>query len=311
MLLERRLPVHHVAENGAETRLELNCASAWWTDMSADAFADPLWIGKIRKRSPMLVMHGLLRRWQTFGALYGVWGEQYQVHALDHRGHGESTKGLSSYLVADYVNDGVALVQAQGWKNLVIYGHSLGAMVAMGIAARVPEAVQCLLLEDPPLYTMGAKIRESAWHRYFTQVYETLPLEGDIAEATWRMGELVVDDPITGKRGKLAELRDHASLRFTVGGLMRIDREVLRPVVDGTWMEGFDWKEEVRSIQCPTLMLQGEAALGGMLSDEDAAYCRETIRDCAVVPLKGVGHVMHWPRTQDVIYQTMQFLGSL
>ncbi|MFO1022915.1 MAG: hypothetical protein U0903_19790 [Planctomycetales bacterium] len=54
MLLERRLPVHHVAENGAETRLELNCASAWWTDMSADAFAqrDPLWIGKIGSGPP-------------------------------------------------------------------------------------------------------------------------------------------------------------------------------------------------------------------------------------------------------------------
>ncbi|MFO1022914.1 MAG: hypothetical protein U0903_19785 [Planctomycetales bacterium] len=40
------------------------------------------------------------------------------MHALDHRGHGESTKGLSSYLVADYVNDGVALVRAQGGRTL-------------------------------------------------------------------------------------------------------------------------------------------------------------------------------------------------
>ncbi|MFO1022912.1 MAG: hypothetical protein U0903_19775 [Planctomycetales bacterium] len=86
---------------------------------------------------------------------------------------------------------------------------------------------------------------------------------------------------------------------------MRIDK-VLRPVVDGTWMEGFDWKEEVRSIQCPLML--GKLPMR-MLSDEDA-YCREAIRDCAVVPLKSVGHVMHWPRTQDVIYQTMQFLGE-
>jgi pimeloyl-ACP methyl ester carboxylesterase len=70
---------------------------------------------------------------------------------LDLRGHGASSKPESGYTWADYASDVVALIRQEDYARVTLVGHSLGALTALLTAAELPERIESLVLEDPPL----------------------------------------------------------------------------------------------------------------------------------------------------------------
>lgn len=70
--------------------------------------------------------------------------------ALEFAGHGHSSHRSADarYYFFDHVEDIVQLCRQQGWQQLTIIGHSMGAMVATALAASFPELVQRLVLID-------------------------------------------------------------------------------------------------------------------------------------------------------------------
>lgn len=61
---------------------------------------------------------------------------------------------VSGYRRSDYAQDVEALVRQQIREPAILFGHSLGAVVALWVAAYAPELVRGLVLEDPPLYVV-------------------------------------------------------------------------------------------------------------------------------------------------------------
>ncbi|MFM9965420.1 MAG: alpha/beta fold hydrolase [Planctomycetaceae bacterium] len=263
------------------------------------------------RHGPALVFfHGVMRRWQCFVPLISTLSTRWHIHALDHRGHGGSSRPKFGYLVRDYVRDGVAFVQEQVQGPAVLYGHSLGAMVAAGVAAELPQQVQGVVLEDPPFDTMGPRINQSVLLSYFAGVQP-------FAESTLPVGVLarqLAEIPLTtpGKAGsiRLGDTRDMASLRFTARCLKPLDRDVLAPIISGRWLEGFDWADVLKKISCPTLLLQADPSVGGMLTDADAAEAERLLPDCSRVRLPKVGHLIHWLQTETCLRLVNSFLES-
>lgn len=264
------------------------------------------------RNGPALVFfHGVTRRWQSFIPLIPTLSTRWHIHALDHRGHGPSSRAKLEYLVRDYVRDAVAFVQEQVQGPAVLYGHSLGAMVAAGVAAELPQQVQAAILEDPPFGTMGTRISQSALLSYFAGVQP-------FAESTLPVGALarqLAEIPLTtpGKTGsiRLGDTRDMAALRFTARCLKQLHREVLSPIVAGRWLEGFDWAAVMQKIACPVLLLQADLSVGGMLTDDDAAEAERLAPDCVRVRLPKVGHLIHWLQTETCLRLANSFLESL
>ena len=264
------------------------------------------------RNGPALVFfHGVTRRWQSFVPLIPTLSTRWHIHALDHRGHGGSSRPKFGYLVRDYVRDAVAFVQEQVQGPAVLYGHSLGAMVAAGVAAELPQQVQGVVLEDPPFDTMGPRISQSALLSYFTGVQpfteSTLPV-GALAR---QLAEIPLTTP--GKAGsiRLGDTRDMASLRFTARCLKPLDRDVLSPIIAGRWLEGFDWAAALGKITCPALLLQADLSVGGMLTDNDAAEAERLMPDCSRIRLPKVGHLIHWLQTETCLRLVNSFLESL
>src|SRR5207302_6991572 len=83
---------------------------------------------------PMLFLHGVLRCWQDFLPLIAPLTTRWHVHALDFRGHGRSSPRPGRYRVVDYVEDAAAFLRHGCDEPAVVYGHSLGAMVALAVA---------------------------------------------------------------------------------------------------------------------------------------------------------------------------------
>jgi pimeloyl-ACP methyl ester carboxylesterase len=71
----------------------------------------------------------------------------WRVVALDQRGHGHSDHA-SNYTREDYVGDLAALLDHLELDKAVLLGNSLGGVNAFQFAARHPERVEALIIED-------------------------------------------------------------------------------------------------------------------------------------------------------------------
>src|SRR5690606_14060451 len=76
----------------------------------------------------------------------GVWREQvdvfddsHRVIALDLGGHGESGRDRRTWPMRGLAREVVAVVEAEGLKEVILIGHSMGGPVSLFAAAEMPE----------------------------------------------------------------------------------------------------------------------------------------------------------------------------
>jgi pimeloyl-ACP methyl ester carboxylesterase len=87
---------------------------------------------------PLLLLHGVTRRWQDFSPVLAELSARWEVFALDFRGHGKSDRA-TDYRVIDYAADAVAVLQNVVGAPAIVYGHSLGAMAGAAVGAQLPR----------------------------------------------------------------------------------------------------------------------------------------------------------------------------
>jgi pimeloyl-ACP methyl ester carboxylesterase len=261
---------------------------------------------------PLLLLHGVIRCWQTFLPLLPALAQRWTVHGLDFPGHGGSATSTGGYAVADYVRVTSDFIQQQFGEPVVVYGHSLGAMVAAGVASSLGSGrVAAAILEDPPLDTMGRRIRQTRLHSYFAGLTQWAGSQRPVSEVARELAELVTIDPATLEPQRLGDVRDPAQLRFLASCLKRLDPAVLQPIVAERWLEGYDWRQTFRGLACPALLVQADESAGGMLIAAEAAEAQVLAGDCTLARLPGCGHNIHSTKTQDLANLVLAFLESL
>lgn len=264
--------------------------------------------GPANRRS-LVMFHGVTRRWQSFLTLIPSLITRWQVLAWDARGHGFSDRA-DSYRVVDYVDDAVSFVRKAGGQRSVLYGHSLGAMVALATAAAAPELIAGVVLEDPPFHTMGRRIHETPLHSFFQGLQ---PFAGDLRNPGYLAKDLA-EIRITAPNGgttRLGDVRDATSLRFTAQSLSQLDPAVLTPIVAGEWLEGYDLPTILSNTVCPVLLLQADQACGGMLTDADAELLATQLPDCTRVRFPNAPHLIHWTQTENLLRHVIGFLETV
>jgi pimeloyl-ACP methyl ester carboxylesterase len=257
----------------------------------------------------LLLLHGVTRCGADWEPLLPALAAHWKVIALDQRGHGTSPRA-GSYLVTDYVADVVRFVQEETADPVVIFGHSLGAMVAAAVAAELPDRVRGIILEDPPFHTMGNRIAGSAWQAQFTGMREAARKRGSVEEIADALADIRL--PASGGGFKhLGDLRDRASLDWCAPCLNPLDSEVLTPVIEGRWLDGYDFPDAHSRVRCPNLLLQADPSAGGALTDADAESLKSIVSDCQYVRFPGCGHNLHRDRPEPVLRAFADFTASL
>ncbi len=113
----------------------------------------------------VLLLHGLasnLSRYAEFVETTAL-RRDWNLVRVDLRGHGESDSATRLSLET-WCDDLLALLDAEGAASAVVVGHSLGAQVALALAAAHPARVDALALIDPlPRAALNARAR--AWLR--------------------------------------------------------------------------------------------------------------------------------------------------
>ncbi|HET8624627.1 MAG TPA: alpha/beta hydrolase [Gemmatimonadales bacterium] len=113
-----------------------------------------------------------------------------RVVTLDLAGHGASGGGRAAWSIAGFGRDVEAVVEAVGAKQVVLVGHSMGGLVVLEAARRMPNRVNGIVLVDmllnaeertPPEQIEGAAKQ----------------LEADYRNATTRMANQYLFSPAT------------------------------------------------------------------------------------------------------------------
>lgn len=95
------------------------------------------------------------------GQLEGVaaaLSDRHTVCTYDRRGNSRSARpeGWTATDADEQADDAAALLLALGLPPAVVYGHSIGAVVALNLALRHPELVERLVLHDPAMLSVLA-----------------------------------------------------------------------------------------------------------------------------------------------------------
>ncbi|WP_279433619.1 alpha/beta hydrolase [Actinomadura sp. KC345] len=107
--------------------------------------------------TPILALHGHFGRARCFAPLAAALAPGHRVIALEQRGHGHSDRG-DGYGPDAYVADAAEFLRGLGLGPVIVLGHSMGGVVAFRLAARHPELVRALVVEEGGAYNRPPEI---------------------------------------------------------------------------------------------------------------------------------------------------------
>jgi pimeloyl-ACP methyl ester carboxylesterase len=99
---------------------------------------------------PILLLHQTPRSWDEYREVIPILARERRVVAMDTIGYGESYKPPRRCEIEDYARGAIALLDGLGIGSTAVVGHHTGAVIAMELAASVPERVERLVLSASP-----------------------------------------------------------------------------------------------------------------------------------------------------------------
>src|SRR5690349_1732353 len=178
---------------------------------------------------PLVLLHGGLMSSETFGPVLPQLAERHQVIVPDLQGHGRTAdidRPIDVRLMAD---DIAGLIEHLGLEKPDVVGYSLGGGVALHTAAKYPAKVRRLV-------AVSANIRPDA-------IYAEMRVQqGQVGAAA---AEFMKDTPMYQLYHRVAPRpEDFPKLLDKIGAWMAKD---------------FDFADEVRGLQVPTLIVAADA----------------------------------------------------
>jgi pimeloyl-ACP methyl ester carboxylesterase len=255
---------------------------------------------------PLLLLHGGTARWQGFKAILPELAASYHIYAPDLRGHGKSDWQPGSYRLQDYAGDIVAFLQALVEQPAFIFGHSLGGMLALLVAARLPHAVRAVAAGDAPLSA-------AHWGAHLAESRERLAAWRDLAGGQKTLAELITvlkDTPM-----ELPGRHEPVPMRQVFGedspvfhewlapNLYHADPDTLSTLLDRlpATAAGYEMETLLPAIRCPVLLLQADPAAGGVMTDEEVAEALPLLAHARHVKLEGMSHALYNERKEPVL----------
>lgn len=178
--------------------------------------------------SPIVLMHGGLGSGEMFGPILPAFTAQHEVILVDLQGHGRTGDVDRPLDVRTMADDVAALIDVLGLDRPDVVGYSLGGGVAWQLAFRHPEKIRRMV-------TASANITRRAIYP------EMLAQQGQVGAAA---AEYMKETPMYELYQRVAPRpEDFPKLLDKIGAAMAVD---------------FDFSEEVRATQVPTLVVAAD-----------------------------------------------------
>jgi len=260
---------------------------------------------------PLVLLHGLGRRWQVFLPLIPALSMRWHIFAPDLRGHGKSSHVAHGYRGTEYAEDVARFLRDRVPGPAVVFGHSLGGMLGMWIACHNPELVRALILGDNMI--VARRLHNPMYTALFSGLRDLAKKGGSVESIADGIGKIVL--PVAGSEQSVTirELpgNDEAYLLSWARAVQQIDADAYEMTLDGTSLEKWDGEKVLRGITCPTLLLQGSPELGGLMSDADVALATGILPHHTHVRFRNLGHALFIQQPEPVLRAVTNFLESL
>jgi N-formylmaleamate deformylase len=249
--------------------------------------------GGTRGKPPLVLAHGFSDMGLCWEALARELENEFDIYMPDARGHGLSAR-VQSGEKTDMPADLAGVMRALEIRGAVVAGHSMGGVVVGQLAARFPDLVRALVLEDP------------AWF-----LPEPQGEAHGIGEGP--MGEWVKSLAVKSSTELMAECRaEHPNWPEIVvqrwcEGKKQLDQN-FPSARDAAWT---GWTAVVRSIQCPALLVTADPELGGIITPETGQKIIEMNPQFQIAHISGVGHHIRFGMEQAYTHAVKAFLASL
>jgi pimeloyl-ACP methyl ester carboxylesterase len=233
----------------------------------------------------IVLLHGLSANANEFGGLIDAGlAETHRVIAPDLRGRGRTAKPDSGYSMAHHADDVIALLDYLELDEVVMGGHSFGALLSIYLAATFPERISRVIVIDAaivfhpdteallkPSLARLARILPSA-DAYIDQVRAAAHVAG-----AW-------DGALEGYyRAELQHNSDGTAQSLT-------SARAVEQALKGVGAE--NWEELVSKVWHPALLLNAAAPYGPpgsppLVPPEHALMTAKTFPNCKYVAVPG------------------------
>ncbi len=192
--------------------------------------------------------------------------------------------GARTYRLQDFAADNAQFL-GQLSAPAVLVGHSIGGVIALMLAARCPDRVKALIIEDVPL-TLDSyrKVVDSSQDMFglWLSLKKSARSEAELALA---LADAYKDYPgVTS-----------AWILFFARCLWLLDPTFFNNLLydfDG-FTAGFDGKQILAMIDRPVLFLRGETKLGAVMTEDDISWLQKNCSNVKCALIEGVGHLLH------------------
>lgn len=258
--------------------------------------------------SPMVLLHGGSGSWKSFLPVIPDLASKWHVYAPDARGHGKSGHVAGAYRYVDHAQDTIAFLRGQVSAPAVLWGQSTGAMIAIAAAAKAPDTVRAVVLEEPPLDHQRA-VREVS--QFLEPLKDLAGSDLTLEEMKHAVEDIRIKIPGRDEPVRVGELRDPRTIQWTAESLMQTDPGVYTSLLDGSATDGYDLDTFLQQVSCPALLLRANPALGGRIPEETATRAIALLARGTLVNIPEAEHNIHQSQPKAAVEAVTRFLESM
>ena len=239
---------------------------------------------------PVVLVHGIAACWQSWlEQIPRLAAEGRRVIAIDLPGFGASEMPREDISIEGYGRTVESLCDMLDLGQVVVAGHSMGGFTAAEFAIQYPERVERLVLQAAAGISTNDVQREPtlAGGRLFVALSAQAAARSDAVvtrpRMRWLALQIVVRHPSRIPADLAWELVSHA------------DTEGFRLALEA--ILGYDFRERLSQIQCPTLIVWGKEDV--IVPAQDADEYERVIAGARKVVFEDTGHspMMERPQT--------------
>jgi pimeloyl-ACP methyl ester carboxylesterase len=251
---------------------------------------------------PLVLIPGMNEPWLSFAPVVDALRAGFSIHLVELRGHGpgRETSPDQGFRAIDHADDVGHLLRQVVGPGAILAGNSLGGLVAAIVAARFPDLVDGVVLEDAPFFFTEGR----AWEDHWLQAARFRPLRDALrrrdreclSEAAF--AALYRDMPFPeapgGVERRLGDVLADSQIRLRAAKDYQVDRRVLETACTADYAD-FGHAKTLGQIRAPLAFLAADPGISSIVPAETGDRVSAAYRGPRfdLVPCPGAGHEVH------------------
>jgi pimeloyl-ACP methyl ester carboxylesterase len=250
---------------------------------------------RVGRGTPVVLLHPLRMQLEYFALLIDQLDTtRFDVIAVDLPGHGESAAPVVDYTASYFARTVSALLKHLSLRQPVLVGESIGATIALALAATSPATSAKVVALNPYDYGRWGGIRRSSPLNNIVFTTMLWPIVGPLVPyaATKQMLRLVMAGGLHDRRHLPAELVDDVHRCGLLPGHPRAFRSLSKQ-----WRTWISAREAYPSVRLPVTLVYGE---GDWSRPSERAANANAIPGAQTVTLRNAGHFSCLEKPQQI-----------